>query len=102
MLTKAKGGWLPHRDGFDVERLDSPPESLLVTGSAIAAGVLTRRALVSVWKRSRHTEPPQNPAAPGVTWTDAVIWAASVGAAVGVARVLSRRGMTAAMRRLSG
>jgi Protein of unknown function (DUF4235) len=81
-------------------RLDSPPESWLVTGSAITVGVVTRRTLMATWKRWRGTPPPHNPAAADVTWPDALIWAASVGAAVGVARVLSRRGVTAALRRV--
>ena len=81
--------------------LDSPPESLLVTGSAIAAGVMTRKVLKGLWTRVRGSDPPNNPAQPDVTWTEALTWAAAVGAAVGVSRVLSRRGTTAAVNRLS-
>lgn len=84
----------------DASRFDSPPESLLLTASAVAAGVLTRRTLMAAWKHWRGSPPPNNPAAPEVTWSDALIWAASVGAAVGVSRVLSRRGVTSALRRV--
>lgn len=78
---------------------DTPPESMLMTGAAIAAGVATRRACKTLWTKWRGSEPPVNPADSQVTWSDAIIWAASVGAAVGVARVLSRRSTTAAVRR---
>ncbi|MBW3596272.1 MAG: DUF4235 domain-containing protein [Planctomycetes bacterium] len=77
----------------------TPQESILVTAAAVAAGVLTRRALRAAWKQWRGTAPPLNPMADDVNWTDAMIWAAAVGAAAGVARVLSRRGATSAIRR---
>ena len=79
--------------------VESPPESLIVGGMAIAAGLATRRVLQAAWKQTRGAEPPINPAAAGVSWTDALIWAASVGAAVGVSRVFARRATTAAIRR---
>lgn len=78
---------------------DTPPESLMMTGAAVVAGVATRRACKALWTKWRGAEPPVNPADSQVTWSDAMIWAASVGAAVGVARVLSRRSTTAAVRR---
>ena len=84
---------------YEPGNLDNLPESLLITGTAIAAGVLMRRSLVSVWKAWRGADPPANPADPDVSWTDAMIWAAAVGTTVGVARVLGRRGSTALARR---
>lgn len=82
------------------EDFESPPESLVNTAAAIGAGLLTRRCCQTLWKRYRKEDPPVNPIAEGVTWTDALMWAAAVGAAVGMARVLSRRSTTAAVRRL--
>jgi hypothetical protein len=79
--------------------LASPPESVLVTATAIAAGVATRRGLKACWKRLRGTAPPDNPTAAGVTWVDALTWAAAVGAAVGIARVMGRRGASVAARK---
>jgi len=81
--------------------VDSPPESLAVTASGIVAGVLTRKLLKAAWSRYRGTDPPVNPAAQGVTWSDALIWAAAVGAAAGVARVVGHRSSTAVARRFS-
>lgn len=81
--------------------VDSPPESLLISASAIGAGLLTRKVLTKAWTRVRGSKPPVNPAAPGVNWSDALIWAAAVGATIGVARVISRRTATQAARRWS-
>lgn len=85
---------LPGRFGNDLPA----EEGIVETGAAIAAGVGTRLLLKSVWKLTRGTEPPVNPADSETRWSDALMWAASVGAAIGVARVLARRG-TAAMHR---
>ena len=84
---------------FRPGELENAPESILITGAALAAGVLVRRSLVSVWKAWRGSEPPDNPADPEVTWSDALIWAAAVGTSVGVARVLGRRGSTGLARK---
>lgn len=87
-------------DDADGSFLDASPESLAATGAAIAAGMVTRRVLTTVWKKWRQTNPPTNPAAPGVKWGDALIWAVAVGATAGVARVLSRRTAVATVNRL--
>ncbi|MEQ8848185.1 DUF4235 domain-containing protein [Botrimarina sp.] len=81
-------------------QIESPPESLLVTGAAIAAGVATRKGLKAVWKRVAGVEPPDSPTKAGVTWRDALIWGAAVGAAVGVARVIGQRTTHVATRRV--
>ena len=54
------------------------PEGLATTASAIAAGVVTRRALSAAWRRIRGRQPPWNPAESEVSWTDALIWAAGL------------------------
>ena len=78
--------------------LGTPPESWLISAAALGAGVLTRKALMQAWGRFRGSKPPENPAGPGVTWTDALIWAVATGATIGVARVISRRMASAAVR----
>ena len=82
----------------DSASYDTPPESVVMTAAAIGAGVATRKVCKKLWTKWRGEEPPVNPADSQVSWSDALIWAASVGAAVGVARVLSRRSTTAAVR----
>lgn len=85
-----------HPEPADVS---SPPESWLISATAIGAGVGTRKLLTKLWTGTRGQKPPQNPAAAGVSWTDALIWAAAVGATIGVARVITRRTATVAARR---
>lgn len=80
---------------------ESRAAKLFVNVTAVAAGVATKSALEALWQTTRDEEPPNNPAAPDVSWRDALIWGASVGAAMGVAKVLTRRGTTAAWRKWS-
>lgn len=88
--------------GFDTgAELDSPPESVLVSATAVLAAVATRRGLKALWKNRRGCDPPDNPSAMGVAWSDVLVWAAAVGAAAGVARVLGRRSASAAARKLA-
>lgn len=98
-LRKKAQNIIHFRGGTDgVAELESPPESWAVTGAAMAAGVLTRKAMVAGWTKFRGNEPPLNPAAPGVSWANALSWAIAMGAAMGVSHVLARRSVSAAAR----
>lgn len=72
----------------------------------IATGVAVRKAsekaLDKVWVRTRHSSPPEDPAAPGTPWGEALSWAAASGVAVGVARLLTTRGAATAKMKLTG
>lgn len=83
----------------DAPEVETPPESILATAAAIAVGVATRNALKIIWQKAAGNEPPLHPTREGVSWSDAIIWAASMGATVGVSRVLARRSVTAGVRR---
>ncbi len=72
------------------------------TGSAIVAGLLVRKVVVSVWTRARHSDPPSNPAAYGTSWGDALAWTVATGIAVAVARLVATRGMAEAWRKATG
>lgn len=61
------------------------------TVAAIGAGIATRTAIKSLWKRTTGNEPPNDPADPTVAWKEALAWAAATGVGVGVARVVGRR-----------
>ena len=76
--------------------------SLFAAGAAGLAGVLSHRGLESMWKRLRRKDPPQNPAAPTVTWTEALAWGAVAGVVAGISRVVARRGAVAAWARYVG
>ncbi len=61
------------------------------TGSAILAGVLTRKLLTKTWSAVTGNEPPANPEHPDVTWPEAISWAVLSGVAVALARLVATR-----------
>jgi hypothetical protein len=63
--------------------------------TAVAGGFLTRALLEYVWEASTERPAPKNPDAKGVTWGEALLWGASAGVLVGVARTAARKGYTA-------
>jgi hypothetical protein len=70
--------------------------------SGLVAARTTKKVLDKTWTRTKGTEPPRNPAAPGTTWTEAVTWAIATGAALGVARLVAMRGAAQAWKRTTG
>ena len=70
--------------------------------SGLAAGAATRAALRSAWRKTHGGEPPTNPAARGVAWTDALVWAIASGVALAVARLLAQRGAAEVWRAAAG
>ena len=72
----------------------------------IATGVVVRKvsdkALSAVWKKTKHTEPPADPASPGTPWSEALSWAAASGVAMAVARLLATRGTATAKMKMTG
>ena len=70
--------------------------------SGVLAGVVTRKLLVTGWKQVANEAPPANPAARGVSWTQALVWAASSGVALAVARLVAQRGAAEAWKAVTG
>jgi hypothetical protein len=72
----------------------------------IATGVAVRKAsmvvLDKVWRKTKHTEPPADPASPGTPWAEALSWAAASGIAVGVGRLVTTKGVATAKMKLTG
>lgn len=66
-------------------------QSIATTAAAIGAGVATRSLITKVWEQATGEEPPNDPTDPGVSWQQAVAWAAAAGVGVGVGRVVGRR-----------
>lgn len=71
-------------------------------GSAVAAAVATRKALDAGWRAWRKNDPPANPAAPGISWPEALAWAVATGVGAGVARMVAGRGAAAGWQRATG
>lgn len=68
------------------------------TVSGVAAGMATKALLRSLWRRVRGGDPPTNPAAPGTSWREALLWAASSGVAMAVTRLVAQRGAAEAWK----
>lgn len=74
--------------------------TLVTTGAAVIGGAAARSLLKVGWKAATNEDPPNNPAQAGTSWGQALLWAALTGTAVGIARVLARRGAALGMEKL--
>ena len=75
---------------------------LFGTGSAVLAGMATRRLFVRGWRAATGGNPPANPAAPGTQWREAIPFALASGAAMGLARMLATRKAAGYYRKSTG
>jgi hypothetical protein len=75
---------------------------LLGPAMAIPSGIVVRKAADTAWLKVRGYPPPKNPAAPGVTWPDALAWAAVSGVLYASARLVAARGAAATYEKLTG
>jgi hypothetical protein len=69
---------------------------------AVPAGIAVRKVLDTGWRKTRHDDPPKNPAAPGTNWPEALAWAAVSGIVVAAARLVAARGAAATWKSLTG
>ena len=69
---------------------------------AVPTGIAMRKALETAWRKTKHDDPPKNPAAPGTEWSEALMWAAASGVAVAVSRMVAARGAAATWKSLTG
>ena len=72
------------------------------TVSGLAAGMATKAVLRTAWRRLKGGDPPANPAAPGTSWKEALVWAASSGVAMAVTRLVAQRGAAEAWKKEMG
>jgi len=75
---------------------------LVGIGTGVVVRKLSEKVLTKVWRKTRHSEPPADPSAPGTPWAEALSWAAASGVAVGVTRLLATRGSATAVTKLTG
>lgn len=75
-----------------------------LVGMAFAVPVTfaMRRALRAAWRRSRGSEPPRSPTAPGTDWKEELVWAAASAMSVAVGEIVASRGAARAYRALTG
>lgn len=82
---------------------DSSRLSDVITWSgALMGAVMARKALTMLWVQVTGDEPPDNPAARGTTWRDALLWGAAAGLVAGLSRTAGRKLATGAYASLSG
>lgn len=75
---------------------------VVAVGSAALAGIGARALMNNGWKLVRGDEPPQNPAARSVDWSEAVAWTVVTGVVVGLMRLVAERGAATGWRRMKG
>lgn len=68
----------------------------------IPAGIAAKKVLATAWESQRGTQPPANPAKPGVEWGEAIAWAMVSGVVYAGARLLAARGAAATWEALTG
>lgn len=73
----------------------------LTTAASILAGIGTRTLLKKAWRGWKGEDPPTNPASSSTGWGEAIAWTVAVSVAVGTAKLMARRGTTAARKALA-
>jgi hypothetical protein len=71
-------------------------------GAGLLAGEAVRRGLALAWRGVHGTEPPDDAAAPELSWRDALLWTAAISLAGGLARLAAERGAAIAYQRMAG
>lgn len=79
-----------------------PVWKLVGITSGLVAARTTKKVLDKTWTKTKGSEPPRNPAAPGTSWGEALSWAVATGAALGVARLVAVRGAAQAWKKTTG
>lgn len=75
---------------------------IAATGSAVIAGIVVRKVIISAWKAAKHTDPPSNPASRQTQWGEALAWSAATGIGVAIARLVATRGAAGAWEKATG
>lgn len=75
---------------------------LIGIGTGIAVRKISEKGLTKVWQRTKHTDPPADPASPGTPWPEALSYAVASGIAIGVARLVATKGAATAKMKLTG
>ncbi|MCO7221040.1 DUF4235 domain-containing protein [Klenkia sp. PcliD-1-E] len=75
---------------------------LLGPALAVPTGIVVKKVADQAWIAVRGTPPPKNPDVPGVSWGDALAWAAVSGVLVAFGRLFAARGAAKAYTALTG
>ncbi len=66
--------------------------------AAVAGASLGRKLMRTGWQKSTGRSAPMNPDADDASWPEALSWGIATGALVGILRMFSRRGASAAWK----
>lgn len=75
---------------------------VVAVGSAALAGIGARSLMNGGWKVVRGSDPPENPAARSVDWSEAIAWTVATGVVVGLMRLLAERGAATGWKKMKG
>jgi hypothetical protein len=75
---------------------------LVTIAVSIPVGILARKGVEKLWHAARPQDPPHQPAEPGVTWTNALGWAALSAAGIAAAELITLKGAAEVWRVLTG
>ena len=67
--------------------------SLALMVCVTAAGLVAKKALELAWESTTDKPAPKNPAAPGVSWEQALLWGGAAGVVAGLVNTVVRRGI---------
>lgn len=76
--------------------------NVVATLAAIGAGWAARQAATAIWHKLSDVDAPEDPADRSVTWKQAGAWALLAGVSSGLARLIARRGTSAAWEGVTG
>lgn len=75
---------------------------LIGIGTGIAVRKISEKGLAKLWQRTKHSDPPADPASPGTPWPEALAYAVASGVVIGVARLVATKGAATAKVKLTG
>jgi len=75
---------------------------LVTIAVSIPVGILARKGVQKLWAAARPQDPPHSPSDPGVTWGDALAWAALSAVGIATAELVSLKGAAEVWRTLTG
>lgn len=97
-----KNGAQARESGGGAGRIEQMGWNLMSGLAAVAAAAVVRKALDAGWRSVVGREPPNDPEAPDIAWTDAVGWALVSGTTIALARIVARRRVAATWMRATG
>ena len=75
---------------------------LVTIAVSIPVGILARKGVERLWHAVRPEDPPHEPSEPGVSWGNAIGWAALSAAGIAAAELVTLKGAGEVWRMLTG